>query len=494
MDSKKSDPFLHAVLAGTASVEVPGYDRQTLSPGVVHISVGGFHRSHQSVYFDDLARQGERDWGVVGVGLHSPEMGEALAPQDQLFTVVERDRYGDRARLVGALIRYLYAPNDPEAVLEAMSAPAARLVTLTVTGAGYPVDQHGRLRVDAPDVRHDLGTAGPPTSMVGFVVEALRRRRQAGIAPFTVLSCDNLTDSGAFARAAVTGFARLRDPGLGQWVEDHVAFPSSMVDRITPETTPDVRREVSALFGLSDRWPVVTEPFRQWVIEDRFCNARPPLERVGVQFVDDVGPHKLVKARLLNGGHCAIGYLGSLVGCSTTDQVMRDEVLGNAVERMIVNEIGPLLPDVAGMDLGQYASTTLERFANPAIGDQISRLCRRGSVKMPSYLLPSLREARSAGRQHTLMIAVLAAWLRFLQGADLRGRALAIDDPMAEQLRARAGRPGADPRPVFGLRGIFGELSDDAELVDEVVECVSRIDSDGLQRVLECPSTVGDAA
>ena len=461
------------------AVEVPNYDRSALVPSVVHIGVGGFHRAHQALYFDDLARAGDTAWGLVGVGLRRPQMGQVLRAQDGLFTLVERGPHGDSARVVGSVVRYLYAPDDPEAVLAALTDPRTKLVTLTITGAGYAIGADG-FDDQADGVRHDLAHPGSPSTMVGFLVEALSRRRVSGTGPFTVLSCDNLPDSGAAARAAVLGFAALREPDLARWIGQHVTFPSSMVDRITPETSPGVRDWVEDAFGVADRWPVVTEPFRQWFVEDNFCAGRPPLERVGVRFVDDVLPYKLVKARLLNGGHCALGFLGSLAGHSAADQAMADPVIREAVDRMLREQVRPLLPDVDGMDLDNYLDQTLDRFANPSIGDSLARLARRGSVKMPSYVLPSLHDALTRGTPHRLLLLAVAGWVRYLQGRDLAGRPLTVDDPQADRLTASAAHFGRAPHQLLGLRAIFGDLGDFPLVVRELQELVCRLDEQGL--------------
>ena len=465
-------------------VDVPLYDRSALVPSVVHIGVGGFHRAHQALYLDELARRGETGWGLVGVGLRSPEMGEVLHAQDGLFTVVERDASGERARVIGSIIEYLFAPDDPEAVLRRLADPRTRLVTLTVTGGGYSVN--GDELDDSDDgVRHDLAHPGLPRTAAGHLVEALRRRRQSGAGPFTVLSCDNLPDSGAAARTAVTGLAARLDGDLERWISDHVTFPSSMVDRITPETTPAVRDDVEDAFGVPDRWPVVTEPFRQWVIEDRFCNGRPPLDQVGVRFVDDVAPYKLVKARLLNAGHSVLGYLGILRGRSTSDEAMADPLVARAVEELLRSEVLPHLPQVDGLDLEAYLTETLTRYRNPAVGDQLSRLARRGSVKMPSYVLPSLHEAVAHDRPHRLLLLAVAAWLRYLRGTDLAGAPVVVEDPRAEALQALVRQGGADPRPVLEMRSVFGSLGSDPHVVQGLTELVRLLDEDGLEAALD---------
>ncbi len=465
-DSPVRRPLTQRALPAFAGqVDVPTFDRARLTPAVVHLGVGGFHRAHQAVYLDDLARLGHTGWGEVGVGLRSPAMRDALCPQDQLFTVVERGGGGDTARIVGSMIRYLFAPDDPRAVLDVLADRRTRIVTLTITGAGYHLDHAGSFRADDPGVLADLARPGAPGTAVGYLVQALDRRRRAGLPAFTVLSCDNVTDNGAAARAAVVGFARLRDRELAGWIESSASFPASMVDRITPETDDRARDLVAERFGVEDRWPVITEPFSQWVVEDDFCTGRPPLEQVGVQFVDDVAPYKLMKTRLLNAGHSALGYLGCLAGHRTTSEAMADPVLADYLTSLLREDIAPLLPAVPGIDVDAYQRILLERFANPWIGDGLSRLCSRGSVKMPAYLLPSLVDARRQGRSAMLLTLAVAGWFCYLRGQDLDGVPIDITDARKDVLHPLALAGGNDPRPLLGERSIFGELGDDPEFV-----------------------------
>jgi fructuronate reductase/mannitol 2-dehydrogenase len=379
-------------------VAVPAYDRTALVPSVVHMSVGSFHRSHQAVYFDELAQRGiSRDWGLVGVGLFRRDLREALPPQDGLYTVVTRGAGGDTARVVGAMVRYLYAPERRHAVVAALADERTRLVTLTVTGPGYR-----------------------PGRALDLLVEALDRRRHTGLPPFTVLSCDNLPDNGALARQAVVACAARRDPRLARWIEQRGAFPSSMVDRITPQTTAADRTMVARRFGVVDRAPVITEPFSQWVIEDDFCAGRPPLDRVGAQFVDDVRPYALIKTRLLNGSHCALGPLGTLAGHRTTAEAIADPVFRAFVERMMRDEVAPLLPAPLGHQPAAYRAELMTRLANPRLTDPLSRLCRNGAAKVAVHLLPSVAEARAAGRPHPLLTLAVAGALRHLADAGER--------------------------------------------------------------------------
>jgi fructuronate reductase/mannitol 2-dehydrogenase len=464
-----------------ACAAIPTYDRAALQPGVVHLSVGHFHRSHQAVYFDDLAqREVSAQWGVVGVGLRNRAMQAALVPQDGLYTVVERRPERDAARIVGVMGRYLFAPDDVEAVVALLADARTRLVTLTITAGAYHVDPATAAFDGAhPDVAADLASPARPRSALGLLVAALDRRRRAGRAPFTVLSCDNMPANGTVARTAVASFAGLRDERLARWIEDHVAFPSSMVDRITPKTTAADRRRLAARFGIADRWPVTTEPFSQWIVEDAFSDGRPPLEEAGVRFVGDVRPYALTKTRLLNATHCALGHLGSLAGHRRTDEAMADPVLRGYAEQLMTAEIAPLLPGVVGLRLPDYTRTLLARLANPKTVDTLARLCRNGSAKVPCHVLPSIAAARARGADHPLLTLAVAGWLRHLDGRDDRGRELVIDDPLAHRLRTLLAAGRGDPRLVLEEPALFGALADDAGFVCDLRRALRALERDG---------------
>ena len=470
-----------AAIAGR--VAVPTYDRTRLAPAIVHIGVGGFHRAHQAVYLDDLAAQGiTLDWGEHGVGLLPADkpMAEALIPQECLYTVVARGAGGDTARVIGSMTAYLFAPDDPARVLDLLADPTTRIVSLTITEGGYHVESHtGRFEADHPAIQADLHHPDQPSGVFGYLCAALDRRRRAGAPPFTVLSCDNLQGNGAVARTAITSFARLRDDRLADWIEAHVAFPNAMVDRITPQTTDADRAFVAETLGIVDAWPVLTEPFTQWVLEDTFCNGRPPLEQVGVQVVSDVHPYETLKLRLLNASHQAMGYLGYLAGYRYIHDVMADADFRAFIARLMKDEVAPLLPPVLGIDLAGYQQTLLERFANPKIGDQVARICTDGSDRMPKFLLPSLAEALEQGRAHRLLTLAVAGWLRYLRGVDEAGREIAIADHLAGELRERATAGRDNPRPVLSLRSVFGDLGRNEPFVAELAAAVRELDAGG---------------
>jgi mannitol 2-dehydrogenase len=439
-------------------VKAPSYDRAALRPGIVHIGVGGFHRSHQAAYLDRLARAGvSTAWGITGMGVRSGGSRGDLLRQNCLYTLLERSPEGDRASVVGSILDYLYAPQEPGRALAALTRSETKVVTLTVTGGGYGEDE--------PVPR--------------FLAEALRLRREAGVPPFTVLSCDNLPNNGATARSAVVGYARLRDEErFADWVETEVAFPATVVDRITPVTEPEHRRLLQRDFGIRDRCPVVCEDFSQWIVEDDFCNERPPLEEVGVQFVADARPYELHKKRLLNGSHSAIGYLGHLCGHDRIDDALADPLLRRFVESLM-GEVAPLLPDVLGLDVDEYRETLLGRFGNPRVGDRLQRLCGRGSTKMPAYLLPSLQEAVEEGLPHEALTLALAAWVRYLTGVDCEGRPIEVADARWDELRPLARRAAADPRPLLEVRDVFGSLADDEAFVGRLTATIRFLDARG---------------
>ncbi|OBG76640.1 mannitol dehydrogenase [Mycobacterium sp. E1715] len=462
-------------------IAVPTYERSALQRGVVHIGAGNFHRAHQAVYFDDLARSGiSHRWGVTGVSLHSPGAKDLLSAQDGLYTVVQRGHDGQTARVVGSIGSVHFAPHDGAAVRAALADPQTRIVSLTITDNGYFLDPvTDQFDADHPDVRADLVASGGYATAWGYLAEALDRRRRAGFAPFTVLCCDNIPGDTRPARTALISFAACKDPGLARWIERHVAFPSTMVDRITPQTSTSEREFVEQTFGVADKCPVVTEPYRQWVIEDSFSNGRPPLEEVGAEFVADVSDHKLIKTRLLNGTHIALACLATLAGYQRTDEAMRNRVICDYVETLLREEIQPLLPAVPGMNTPQYRATLLDRLSNPSMSDQLSRLARRGTTKITSFVLPSLQEAIAQGRPHTLLTLAVAGWARYMRGHDLQGRRLRLEDSQAIPVAKLANMAGNNPDPLL-RHAMFAELRAVPGFARRLGDMIADIDTRGV--------------
>jgi mannitol 2-dehydrogenase len=462
-------------------IDVPTYDRAALQQSVVHIGAGNFHRAHQAVYFDDLACQGiSEQWGVTDVSLHNRKAKDLFSAQDGLYTVVQRSQDRQTARVVGSIGCHHYAPHDGAAVRAALADPQTRIVSLTITGNGYFLDPVTReFDADHPDVQADLVSSNSFATAWAYLAEALEQRRRAGTAPFTVLCCDNIPDNTQAARTALVSFAASQDPGLARWIDTHVAFPSTMVDRITPATSNSEREFVEHTFGIADKCPVVTEPYCQWIIEDTFSDGRPPLEEVGAQFVADVSDHKLVKTRLLNGTHIAIACLGTLAGYQRTDEAMRNPVICDYVEQLMRDEIQPLLPAVPGMNTPGYRKTLLTRLSNPRMSDQLSRLARRGSTKMSSFLLPSMQEAIAQGRPHTLLMLAVAGWARYLRGYDLKGREIRIDDPQSTVLTRLATMAGNNPGPLL-RHEVFTELRSIPAFTERFGDMIADIDRRGV--------------
>jgi mannitol 2-dehydrogenase len=454
-------------------VRVPTYDRRRLTNGIVHIGVGGFHRAHQALYLDNYAHQNsDSQWGICGVGLleFDQRMRDALHSQNCLYTLVERSPEEDKARVIGSITKYLFAPDNPQAVIAAMTDPKCRIITLTITEGGYYyIEGSGEFDANHPTIQHDLQHPETPIGAFGFLTAALDQRCRQGLEPFTVLSCDNLQGNGEIARKMVTAFAELRDPELARWIDKNVAFPNCMVDRITPATTPADIQMVTEQFGIQDAFPVVAEPFLQWVVEDRFSAGRPNWESVGVQMTSDVHPYEMMKIRLLNASHLLIGYLGSLAGYTYVHEVMADPLIRQAVDRLM-EEVTPTLQPVPGIDLTDYKKTLVERFANPKIRDQLPRLCLNSAAKMPKFILGSLRDALRQGGAIDYLSLTIAAWFHYLKGQDDQGNLILIDDPMADMLTQKSQAGGTDPKPLLSLTEIFGDLSQSSRFVDAVAK------------------------
>jgi mannitol 2-dehydrogenase len=469
---------------------VPAYDRDLVTPGVVHFGVGGFHRAHQAMYHDRLMNQGTAlDWGICGVGVMAEDrrMKEVLAAQDGLYTLVLKHSDGTyEPRVIGSIVEYLFAPDDPEAVIERMVAESTRIVSLTITEGGYNInDATGDFDVANPDVIHDLEPGAVPRTTFGLITEALRRRRKQGLAPFTVMSCDNLQDNGHLTRRVFTAFARLRELELGDWVEREVRFPNSMVDRITPVTTDADRAEVRERFGIEDQWPVVCEPFTQWVLQDAFTAGRPPYQAAGVQVVDDVEPYELMKLRLLNGSHQAMCYFAYLAGYRLVHEAAQDPLFRAFLLGYMDEEATPTLAPVPGVDLDEYKHTLIERFSNPEVRDTIARLCAQSSDRIPKWLLPVVRQQLATGGEIRRSAAVVASWARYAEGVDEAGEPIEVVDRLAGTLTQLARRQREDSDSFIANRDVFGDLADDKRFVTPYRSALASLHQRGARATLE---------
>ncbi|WP_114854176.1 mannitol dehydrogenase family protein [Brachybacterium sp. YJGR34] len=509
-------------LAVSGRVAVPEYPLDERTVGIVHFGVGGFHRAHQAMYLDRLMAAGrDRDWAICGVGLLPGDvrMRDALDGQDGLYTLVTKAPDGSReARVIGSLASYLFAPDDPEAVLAQMSDPAVRIVSLTVTEGGYNYNPStGEFQYGTEDVAADLATrfdpegaqaaglagsddggantsrrAGHPRTMFGYVVEALRRRRAAGIAPFTVMSCDNVRGNGDLARRMILAYARRRDEDglhgedpIADWIAAEVAFPNSMVDRITPVTAPEDVAMVREEYGIEDAWPVVSEDFVQWVLEDRFPAGRPAYEQAGVQVVEDVEPYELMKLRLLNCSHQAIAYFGLLLGLTYADEAAVDEHLAPFTRVLYMEREGaPTVPAVPGMDLEAYQDELMARFANTSVKDTLARLAAESSDRIPTWLVPVIRENLAAGRDVTASAAIVASWARYAEGIGERGEEWPVVDRLRDRVMAAAARHDENPLAFLRDEELFGDLAAVEAFTAPYLHALTVLRTDGARALL----------
>jgi fructuronate reductase len=481
-----------------ADVDRPRIDRAALRPGIVHLGIGAFVRAHLAVATEAaIHATGDRRWGIVGVSLRQPDTRDALRPQDGLYAVAVRDaddagRPRQRLQVVGCVMRLLVAPEDPAAVLDALAAADTRIVSLTVTEKGYPLDPATRtLRPDHPDVVHDLARPHAPRGVLGLLAQGLARRRAVGRGPLTLLSLDNLSANGATLRALLLDFAARTDPSLAQWIDAGCTFPDSMVDRIVPRTTDADRATIGAALGVRDAWPVVTEPFFDWAVEDRFATGRPDWDRGGARFVERAAPFEAAKLRMVNGSHSAIAYLGALAGWQTVDAAINQPALRRTVETLLRDEVVPTLPVLPGLDLAAYRSALLRRFANPALAHRTQQIAMDGSQKLPPRWLGTVRARLAAGQPIPRLGLAIAAWGHYLRGRDEQGRAYAIDDPQAVALAALAAgmkrAPDARARATLLTSHVpvFGDLAGVGPLVDAVAPALESLRTRGVVATLE---------
>ncbi len=462
----------------------PRYARSSLSPGILHIGVGNFHRSHQMVYLDRLFEQGrDRDWAVVGAGIKPDDalQRRRLAAQDWLTTVVDLSADGSSARVVGSMVDFCEA--RAEAIIARLADPEIRIVSLTITEGGYYIDATtGGFDADHPEIRHDAAHPGDPRTVFGVLLAALGQRRAEGLAPFTVLSCDNVPHNGDVTRRTVLGLAALVSQDQHDWIAETVAFPNAMVDCITPATSERERELVSERFGLDDASPVVCEPFRQWVIEDNFPQGRPALEHVGVQFVDDVTPYETMKLRILNASHMAIAYPSALLGYEAVHDAMDDADIARWMLQLMRREVIPVLTPIPGLDFDDYLTTCACRFSNPALGDTIARLCQDASNRLPKFVLPTVSDALARGAPIDGLALEIAFWSRMCAIAADSG--IALDDMRSDQLTAAAQAARRDPTAFLGLSEVFGDLGRSKPLAEAFARQLEEVSSTGPREAL----------
>jgi fructuronate reductase/mannitol 2-dehydrogenase len=467
-------------------IRVPGYDPAAVRAGIVHLGLGGFHRAHMARYTHELMerRPDTLRWGIVGAGLMPADrrMADSLVPQDNLYTLVERNAAGETVSIIGSLAGVVFAGESSAALLDAIDDPAIRIVSLTVTEHGYCLNRATkRLDPEHPLIRRDLERPATPASAIGIIVEAFRRRMVSGAPPFTAMSCDNIQHNGDVLKDAVLTLAGLRDAKVAEWIGANASFPSTMVDRITPVTSEADISALAARHGIADRWPVVCETFTQWVIEDRFPQGRPAWEEVGAQFVADVAPYEFMKLRLLNASHLAVSGLGRLANFVTIDEAMAEPLMTRYMAALMDRETGPTLPDVPGIDLAAYKATLIERFANPAIKDTVERVNTDAPLNI---LVDPIRDRLRAGASLDLLALALAAWLRRVRGEDEQGQSIDVKHPLAPLLREKAIEGGPNPGPLLAITPLFGDMGTDPRLMGPVGRWLGSLYAKGSKATL----------
>ncbi|MEQ9298408.1 MAG: mannitol dehydrogenase family protein [Cyclobacteriaceae bacterium] len=468
------------LLAAAELLKVPTYNRQKLKSGIVHIGVGGFHRAHQAVVIQNLLElDGNEDWGICGIGLREADrkIAEVFSKQDCLYTLITRHPDGKvQSEVMGQMTDFLLAADNQQAVVERISHKDTKILSLTITEGGYNLRSDGKFDLDHPDIQHELNNPSDPKTIYGYLSAALRIRKENGQAPFTIMSCDNIQHNGDVTRKMLLSFLSAQDKELASWVEKEVAFPNSMVDRITPVTTPAEIDYLKDEFNLDDEWPVTCEPFLQWVIEDKFSNGRPALEKVGAQFVPDVTPYEKMKLRLLNAGHSVLGILGSIHGHETIGDCVNDPVFSAYLKSFMDLEVTPVLDQVDGVDLSEYKSSLIERFSNPNIKDHVSRICSESSAKLPKFLIPTIHENLAKGGSTEYATLILAAWCYYSdKGLNQRDEPLDIIDAMQEELHMAAKGTSTDTLSFLRLRALFNDLIDNHSFTDLYSKLVSSI-------------------
>lgn len=468
---------------------IPLYQRTSLKAGILHFGVGNFHRSHQAIYLDDLFNVGEgHDFALVGAGVREADeqMRKKLLVQDWYTTVVEQEADASTARVTGSMIDYIKAA-DSAAILERLVDPAIRIVSLTITEGGYFINSAtGKFDPEHPDMKRDAANIDAPSTVFGLILAGLQRRKAAGIPSFTVMSCDNIPHNGVVTKNSVVGLAKMIDADFAKWVNDTVAFPNGMVDRITPATSDRERSMLAADFGIEDNWPVFCEGFKQWVLEDKFPSGRPPLEKVGVQFVEDVSPFELMKIRILNGGHAVIAYPAALMDIHFVHEAMENPLVKGFLDKIENDEIIPCVPPVPDTNINDYYKLIVRRFSNPKIGDTIPRLCLDGSNRQPKFIIPSITDRLAAGKSITGLALESALWCRYCAGETDSGKHIAPNDPTQwDRLQETAKLAKTDPNAWVNMQDIYGDIAKSDKFREVFAKALLMLWKDGTKTTLE---------
>ncbi|MDW7694519.1 mannitol dehydrogenase family protein [Flammeovirgaceae bacterium SG7u.111] len=470
------------------SIKTPSYDRNKVTTSIVHIGVGNFHRSHEAYFTNELMeRYGVLDCGICGVGLldYDRRIYNILKDQDGLYTLITKELDGSlSAKVIGSIVEYIFAPENPIAVIEKMANPDIKIISLTITEGGYNLNEGtGEFDFSNPVVVEDMKNPMSPKTVFGYLAQAMKLRMQRGIEGCTIQSCDNIQGNGNIAKKSLMNYVEKAEPELLPWIEKNVTFPNAMVDRITPVTVAEDIVKLQEEFHINDQWPVVCEPFIQWVVEDKFANGRPAWEKVGVQFVDNVVPYENMKLRLLNAGHSVLGMLGALHGYTTIDEAARDNDFHDFLRAFMDEEASPTLGNLGGLDLEKYKDSLIERFQNVYIKDLIARICLESSAKIPIFLLPTIKAQLQNSGNFERAAFVVAAWCKYNDGIDENGNKYTIEDAMSNELIRTAALSHQDPIRFLEIEPVFGDLVNNKAFVDAFLSSLQRLREN---KVKEC--------
>ncbi len=473
----------------SAGLQKPLYNRAGVKPSIIHIGVGGFHRAHQAYYLDALLNEQLTDWAICGMGLKPYDEGmyKAMKQQDCLYTLLIKHPEGQlQPRVIGAITDFVFVPENYERALQQLADEQTKIVSLTITEGGYNFNTAGEFIIEDADVQWDVKNPFTPRTVFGLLTTALKIRRENNIQAFTLLSCDNIQHNGDVLKKMLLSYCGLVDTSLAAWINENVCFPNSMVDRITPVTTPQDKALLKEKFYLDDACPVVCEPFIQWVLEDTFSYGRPAWEKAGVQFVKDVTPYETMKLRLLNAGHSLLGILGMLYGYHTIDEAVGDDDLQELLRHFMDMEVTPTLEGIEGIDLNEYKKTLMGRFANPNIKDQLSRICSESSAKLPKFLLPTIREQLAGDGQPSHSIFILAAWCHLLELYEQEAYNYSFQDEMLDVLIKNARDSVQDDVMKFiKTEAVFGDLANDEHFVEIYMNSIEGIRKYGINNAVQ---------
>ncbi|WP_411831071.1 mannitol dehydrogenase family protein [Mariniflexile sp. AS56] len=470
-------------------VSVPRYDRTKVKAGILHIGIGGFHRAHEAFYTDELLnKNSDTNWGICGVALlnFDQKIFQTLKDQHGLYTLIVKELDGSLTKtVIGSIVDYLFAPENPTAVIERIANPDIKIITLTITEGGYNYNEAtGEFEIDNPAIQQDLKNPNSPKTVFGYLTQGLKLRKENNVSGCTIQSCDNIQGNGHVTKKMLLSYVKHAEPELVSWIESHVSFPNSMVDRITPATVPADIEALKETSGIEDAWPVVCEPFKQWVIEDDFIAGRPAWEEVGAQFVEDVVPYEKMKLSLLNAGHSVLGILGTLIGYSTIDEVVNDEAVNHFLGAYMEHEVIPTLGELKGVDLNEYKQSLLERFGNIYIKDQVDRICSESSAKIPKFILPTVQGQLQGNGVIELAAFVMAAWAIYSLGVDENGAKIQVRDAMEDVLHEKAVAAKANPKLFLEIESIFGNLSESEPFVAAYTKAYQDIKQFGVKKCI----------